>query len=168
MLTSDYIPILFKNQLSKMLKIPNKPVNHLIKSGEIVTKTIGKKLLVSNASLRLFQSKFNRDSYYSKREAIEKIRDAGFYANYIRMVKMYDKADIGFPHTYQNFKKYKKFEVYEIGDTDFVEINSLHILIDRLSEIEKNKPIYELGERIKQTNTLRESKFTTLKIKEIK
>lgn len=172
MIVSDYIPIRFKNELSKILKLSNSLINYLIDGGEITIKTNGKKILVSNSSLKKFQSKFNRDNYYSKRETIQMIRDKGFYSEYIKVINTYDTSNIGFPHTYQQFKKNGKFKIYTIDKTDFVEKNSLHSLIDTLSKIEKDKPKVELGERISKTtlkkpkvklkNTTKETKWKLL------
>jgi len=159
MIISDYIPIKFKTELSKILKLSNPLINYLIDSGEIVTKKNGRKLLVSNSSLKKFQLKFNRDNYYSKKETIEKIRKKGFYSNYMRQIKMYDNSDIGYPHTYQHFKKNGKFEIYTIDKTDFIEKNSVDSLIEILSKIERDKPKIDFGMRVTPKTIQKKSIF---------
>jgi len=172
MLSSDYIPITFKNQLSKMLSIPNSAVNHLIKTKELVTKMVGKKILVSNSSLKLFKSKFKRNDYYSKKETIKMIKDRGFYSDYDGHYKIYTVTDIGFPHTYQYFKEHKKLIVFSIGKMDFIEISSLHSLIGVLSDLEKSKqnsgPITKLDIDKKVKNTLPRENIKNKILKEIK
>ena len=135
MIVSDYIPITYKRELSKILKLSSKHINYLIDNNIIIIKKMGSKYLVSITSLKRFQSLFNRDDYVTKREVIKTLTDDGYYGVYIPQLKMYDKSYIGFPQTYQHFVKNGYLKVYTIDKTDFVSIESFYSLRSELKQL---------------------------------
>lgn len=133
MFQSDYAPIVYRRELKKKLQLSSKQIKYLVDNGIIVTKFIGKKEMVNIPSLKSFQLSFNRNDYMTKTEVLAKLKDKGYYAEYIPFLKMYDTYFIGFPHTFKNFVDKGYLYTYQIAKTAYVSkdsFNNLYKLLD--------------------------------------
>lgn len=133
MYQSDYTPIVYRRELKKVLQLSSKQIKYLIDNGIIETKFIRKKEMVNIPSLRSFQSSFNINDFMTKSEVLSKLKDKGYYAEYIPFLKMYDTYFMGFPHTFKNFVDRGYLKTYQIAKTIYVtkkSFNHLYKLLD--------------------------------------
>lgn len=141
-LHSDYYPLILKKDLMDELNLKINHINYLIDNDYIKSKSIGKKIIISNSSLEKFKQWFNRDDYYTKSETIQILKENGFYVEYIPNIKMYDIDIEKYPYTYQLFKKNKEIDVFTIDKTDFIKkasLSSLLIKLQHIREVDKSR-----------------------------